>query len=75
MGDDDETVGIKIVKKPFEYGYVKAKDDNFYQQKTSWCLTPYGYVLSLKESTRLPLNAKPSKTRKHSSMLSLRQTK
>ena len=44
MGDDDETLGLKIIKKTFEYGYVKAKDDNFYQQKTSWCLAPYGYV-------------------------------
>ena len=44
MGDDEETVGLKIVKKSHEYGYVKANDDNYYQQKTSWSLSPYGYV-------------------------------
>ena len=41
--EGDET-GMKIVKKSFEYGYGKVNDDNFYQQKTSWSLTPYGYV-------------------------------
>ena len=38
------TLKSNSVKKSFQYGYGKVNDDNFYQQKTSWSLTPYGYV-------------------------------
>ena len=44
MTDDDETHGLHIVAKGFEYRYVKANNGEFYQAKTSWCLSPYGYV-------------------------------
>ena len=51
--EGDET-GMKIVKKSFEYGYGKVNDDNFYQQKTSWSLTPMGMcrTKSWRASTR-----------------------
>ena len=44
------------------YGYVEAKDDTFYQQKTSWCLTPYGYVSDV-ELERVPKVAFKCKTK------------
>ena len=44
MEDSQDDTGLKIIKKSFEYGYGKTRDENYYQSKTSWCLTPYGYV-------------------------------
>ena len=43
MGEE-ETIGLKIVMKSFDYGYGKTSDPQFYQQKTSWCLSLYCYV-------------------------------
>ena len=44
MTEEDECLGLHIVSRGFEYGYVKANNGEFYQPKTSWCLSPYGYV-------------------------------
>ena len=43
MGEE-ETIGLKIVMKSFDYGYGKTSDPQFYQQKTSWCISLYCYV-------------------------------